>query len=565
MTQKGFFQSLFNLLIGSIIWTVSYQIFGELLGSWVTHDLSLFAAMILTSYFIFVPGGGRKSEVYTLKFATSFLCLGLAWVFLYSLRETTLINFFGYGYDNYAHLAQARLIVANQGTAFLSTDQASWPTFLQDQSQAPAALIATFSEIIAPNSGIYSSLRVLIVATFCIPATAVIGSISLFWELQRNKRAALLISILVAIFVLTGYFSRIWLSGYFASNLGTIILIFISLAVIANEFDKPEFFVWPVMACLHCYPLLGVISGLIALPTIISLLLKRMNQTPRPLAYLFRWQHIFPVLFGTSILLPYIATRRSYGASQFLVDGGIEPIPMAFFGFWIFFFFVLPSIIIFSYRGSWGTLFVVVGAFTMAAMISWYSISRRSYMAYYPIKIVIALSFVLVFCSMVATLKYLTGNAQSFGIALLAFAGLSYVFFFPSAKLFTSGYMGDLPTTLKSAYTYETAVVQPSAVAYLADLSAEISKPVLYLPENAESELNTRWINTLSGFWNDSSWSGWSVIRSDIMEGKFQSAVSLMSTNGVFLATDDLSVFKEISSRSPQSACLIGSGQNCVD
>lgn len=563
--QRGVFQSLFQMLIGLIVWGVSYQIVRELVGSWMINDLTLMVGLILTSHLIFRLEHENQRKISSLAFVAIYVPLGLAWVFLSTLNDTTLINFLGYGYDNYAHLAQARLIITNEGTTFLSAGNPSWPTFLQDQSQAPAALIATIAEIVLPNPQVYTTLKILVVATFCIPVAVIVGAVFLFSKLQKHKASILVASSLVITVVLSGYLSRIWFSGYFASNLGTLILIFISLAVAADEFQRPDFLIWSVIACLHCYPLLGLVSGLIALPTIISLLLQGMKQAPRLLQYLFRRQHFFALMFGASVFLPFIATRRSYDASQFLVAGGIEPIPISILGIWLLFLFVFPSIVVSSKVGTWLNLFCVISAFAVAVASSYYSISRLNYVSYYPAKIVISVTFVIVLSSVIAILKHLTGFTHILGISLLAFAGISYIVFFPSAKIFTSAYMGDLPTTLKSTYVFETAVVDPSAVASLANLSLEYSKPVLYIPANSESELNTRWINTLSGFWNDASWASWTMIRNKVDEGNFRTAAGLILAEDIFLATNSSAIFSEMSILIPESVCFFGTQQRCGD
>jgi len=86
--------------------------------------------------------------------------------------------------------------------------------------------------------------------------------------------------------------------------------------------------------------------------------------------------------------------------------------------------------------------------------------------------------------------------------------------------------MGRLEDSIQSWVRGEQLVVDADGVTLLSRQSLGGSRAVLYLSDRFESELNTRWINSLNLGWSDKNWDTWSQIRQYIVDGKYYDADS---------------------------------------
>lgn len=84
--------------------------------------------------------------------------------------------------------------------------------------------------------------------------------------------------------------------------------------------------------------------------------------------------------------------------------------------------------------------------------------------------------------------------------------------------------MGRLEDSIQSWVRGEQLVVDADGVAFLSRQNLGGSRAVLYLSDRFESELNTRWINSLKLGWSDKNWDTWSQIRQYIVDGNYYDA-----------------------------------------
>jgi hypothetical protein len=123
--------------------------------------------------------------------------------------------------------------------------------------------------------------------------------------------------------------------------------------------------------------------------------------------------------------------------------------------------------------------------------------------------------------------------------------------------------MGEAQHTIKSSLNYSPEVVEPSVVVSLLELSDSSDKPVLLISSLFESELNSRWINTLSEQWDDSSWSNWMNIRNLINDQNWLGSTEAVLNSGIIIGTDDQDLFNVLSESIPKQICLLQTYGSC--
>jgi hypothetical protein len=562
---NDWFRGIFEMVIGLIISGYLIQICGEVLGDWVTSELFLSAllsaiiAVIMLTTNIEAPIKRMLSRFGLLASAGSAL-----WLYLLSLTPATLVNFLGYGYDNAAHVAQVNLILENHGTTLLSGGLDKWPTFIQDMAQAGTSLVATLARFM----GVSSSTPMLIITVFTyvtllIPVIAILSPIC--GVLMNKPSAWLSLSLMILVFVTygTGYLSRIWFSGYFSSNLGTLLLILIVTSIVMHSFDGPTAPLIAVLVMTHVYPLFAVIGGLIILP----FLVRNVHRASRGKSGLRGAISLpqFVIIVGLALLLvlPIRATSRSYGGSQFLADGGIESLPIKFMIIWGVAFTVIPIMLIKRFDPDWTNFATTIVIAITALAIGLYSFAELSRITYYPTKLIIGLALAaiaLVVCA-VSQPKLPRNLPLAVPIALLAAIG--YVIFQPESKVFKSAYMGEATEVIAASTEARTEVVQAGLNVELARIGEEYRSSILLMKMIGESELNSRWINTLSGTWNDESWTDWLTIRRLMEEAKWSQVSEALDETQTLIASDDPVVIENLQESNPGRVCTISSMNGC--
>ena len=102
--------------------------------------------------------------------------------------------------------------------------------------------------------------------------------------------------------------------------------------------------------------------------------------------------------------------------------------------------------------------------------------------------------------------------------------------------------MGSTNGVIESIRKSRSEVVDGKIIEATMLLADQFEKPVLYLSDAHESELNTRWINSLRFEWNDSNWGEWMEARRLIDEGKFDEAADVVDDK-FYLVIDGYSKF----------------------
>ena len=560
-----YFRSLFEVVFGTVLFGYLVQILGEIVGAWATSGLMLSLAAATTMLTVIAKSKIRKHNRASLfAFVAVPALFSTGWIFLLSLRAETLINFLGFGYDNAGHLAQTQLIINNHGTALIDGGIQSAPTFLQDVAQAGTSSLATFAELTSTSSKSATELLfAFTLATIAIPVSLILAVFLTCLENKNSRTSTALITTSTLLIFGTGYLSRIWFSGYFGSNLGTLLLALIAIAIVLRTFENPMVYVCAAVVTAHVYPIFLFIGLLLLIVPITSWISKLRQERSHALSLLRTPIAFLSVCLSIALLLPVRATNRSYGGSQFLVDGGIEYLPFKFLLIWGGSFLVVVTVVTFRLEHRYSRLWIVFLCLTGSILVSVYSQSEVGRVTYYPTKIVISLA-ILSISAMLCSQSLIEKVSRRPTMSILALiAAVTYIVFQPPDKVFVGGFMGEAQHTLESSLNYSPEVVEPSVVITLLKLSDSSDKPVLLISSRFESELNSRWINTLSDQWYDSSWSNWMNIRNLINDLNWAGSAEAVLNSGIIIGTDDQDLFNILSESIPQQICLFRTHVSC--
>jgi hypothetical protein len=560
-----YFRSLFEVVFGAILFGYLTQILGEIVGAWATSRLMLSLAAAATMLTVIAKSKIRKYDRASLfAFVAVPALFSTGWIFLLSLRTETLVNFLGFGYDNAAHLAQVGLIVDNNGTTMVEGGVASIPTFLQDTAQAVTSTVATLAELTSTSSESTSKLLVAFsLITILIPVLLTVGILFACSKNQSSWISSAFVTISSLLIFGTGYLSRIWFSGYLASNLGTLLLALIAMAIVLQTFRDPIVYVCAVLMTGHVYPLYLPIGCALLIIPFAQWMVDIRKQRVHFMERLSFSTAILALFLGALFLLPVRATNRSFGGSQFLVDGGIEYLPSRFLLIWGGLFLIVMSIIFLRFEQRYKPLAIVLLSFIGSILVSVYSQSEVGRISYYPTKIVITF-IILSISAVLASNSILSKVALRTTTSAIAItAAVTYMIFQPPQKVFVSAFMGEAQTTLSSSFSATPDFVEPTIVNTLSELSLKFEKPVLLISSRYESELNSRWINTLSNQWNDFSWSNWMTIRNLIMDENWSAVADATTNANIIIGTDDKLVFDFLSVSIPNQICLLQTYGSC--
>lgn len=559
------FRGLLEVAVGVILFGYLVQIAGEVFGGWVTNTvtLSLLLALVVT-----VSVSRSRPNLATNRLLTVFGAIAslgcLAWLLLLRLSTSTVVNFLGYGYDNAAHLAQVRLIIGNRGTSLLSGGLETWPTFIQDSAQAGSSTVATLTRLMGNvGADIRHVLVVFCFVSISLPLLAVVAPLICFRRLRTKWFLHIALAFVVAAVFTTGYLSRIWFSGYFASNLGTLLLILVALAVTAPNRLGMTGPLLTVFLAAHIYPLFLVLGGVLLAPSVWVSVRQMKRRRPEVRS---RISKVMMVLVGglfLLLILPARATNRSFGGSHFFTDGGIEYLPVTFLAVWGTLFVCLPVLALGRSSKEMSFATPVLLSVLLAIGIGVYSLLEVKSITYYPTKLIIG---IVLACIAVVVAKAGDSNRSRMmwiNTCLTVTAALSYIMFQPEARVFGSAYMGEAPSAVLAAAQGDTEVVRATEILNLVAISTEQGKPILYMSKTSESELNSRWLNTLSGQWNDSSWSSWMSLRDSIRSVPWNEYSKRLAGSSLILATDDEEIFQELRKLNPSQVCLISAEGGC--
>ncbi len=485
----------------------------------------------------------RYKPTYFVPLATLF--------FIGSIPISKIINLLGFGYDNYAHITVVRKILIDQQLYLSIPNPSGVPAFTAHAPMGSHAFFAFFAQLVGISGSEYKEfLRfflfqyVLLIFFFIWVA---------FIMISRNLGGRIRPFFAFVILILTigySYPSHIWYSGYFSSNFATVLVLLAIGIMISGENILLR--AWLLLALtgfvVYCYPLYTGFC-LVALAGFMRIEYKKVyfgviHAKPKhQLVMLVSQGYVFIVAAVT-----YYALATGFGSGYFLVPGGIQALP---FGTTMFMFGISLAIFHRRQMGNWDNQFVsiaVYGSVAIACSGILYAYVKMNvpgeqfFAPYYPTKIAITgLIVVIIFLIRFLVIKEEErSNLKSFfdGRRIAVVIALAALYLGSMNEWpFSQGYMGSTRGVISSISSSKPEVVDGEKIQIAVAYSLETNKPVLYLSDRHESELNTRWINSLLFQWNDANWGDWMNARQLLDDEKFDEATALL--NGKFVLVID--------------------------
>ena len=476
---------------------------------------------------------------------------------LYLLPVSKVIDFLGFGYDNYGHLSVIRKLLIEGKFFYAEKAPSGIPAFAANSPIGIHALFAFVMQATGLSGDKYDDflkyylfLFLLLISVFVFVA----------YKLATYKVAPYLNRLFALFLVITcllyAYPSHIWVSGYFASNIATLQLL-IAIGVV-NSKENMVLRVWLLAALtgisIYVYSIFAV---LIIVPFVIFALfnLGSISRQFKEINWTYRWLLISSQMYFLFLAFVTVyALIEGYGSGHFLVSGGIQPIP---FGTTMFIFGMAFALM--SGKGSLKDQidfgFVSLGVIICISCISMLYAYRKLnipgeqwFLPYYPTKLSIA---VLILAIIYLIRYFVSGNLSSEHTKFVGYLTKSAILVSLIAIIlgtgnewpFNSGFMGSTRGVIESIRHANDEVVDGESVQIALEYAQKLQKPVLYLSDLHESELNTRWINSTLFEWTDENWGKWMSARSAIDQGDFAKASDLI--NGRFiLMVDNYSNFR---------------------
>jgi len=540
----------------SIIQSSAVYLFGQYAFAWTSVAVNSFAYMLMVAFY-FSLSRYLKNES-TVQINASMILGIILLRIVYSIPVWGVIQFLGLGYDNYGHASVIRKILVDRKFFYNELNPSNIPSFASNTPMGGHALVSFWGQVIGVDGSDYVDFLKFYLFAFVLLVTF------FFWlafSIARKNLTSLFLRFLLFVLMMGilfySYLSHIWISGYFASNFSTV-LVLIAVGVLISEVSSTQKLVVLfslIGTAVYIYPLYAVLVGALV-ATICCLegrvIFKQMFSVDRKLkagAIIALFYFVF--IAAVSIL----AMMNGYGSGHFLAAGGIEPMPI---GTAMFIFGL--SIVLLDETGVFGGALriaarAVVALNFVAVCGILYAFAKSSvpgepwYIPYYPTKIAVsALVVTFVFLS-----RYLLEFDQAFdvlkkvfNIKKLVISSAICVFFLSSAYAwpFTGGYMGSTRGAYESIWKSKSEVVDGRVVKAVTEVAINSGQPVLYLSDIHESELNTRWINSLMFKWTDANWTNWMGARSLIESGDYFGASKIMN-NEFMVVVDGYSNFDE--------------------
>jgi hypothetical protein len=542
-----------------VLSTAAYSLISVL--SWDDALLPYFFVFIFWIGFFYL--NPPSSLGFKLKLTHVFwtLMMVLAYVVVSASEFNFKLSLLALGYDNYGHLFQSRAIT-EQGQNFLIEPVRSITNVVTDTPQGAASSLAAINSLLGNSNSIDSFTNLYFAAQLMLPA------FFLIIVLRISSAQKWLVPSLLIGTVVFGHLGRIWFSGYFASNLATLLF---GLAVYKAATQKKSIIREQIIflaAIMILWPPLGVVYGTIL---VIQFLLfreflnfrMRVREASSPnrgrliLSLTFRSAPMFVVCIAgfLTIWWTYMAIARSFGIDQYVGKGGIES-P----GFFVYVAssFLLFAANVFNFDRNQNARPMVLGSilFLIAIAVITQSFFGEGLITYYPAKILIAVvhAQILMTAATFRSRRVVQPRSSFAYVALVGVLVLQVGLFSGRSETFSSGYMGRMYKTLTSAISNESEVVDIRSIKPLQIFGREQNRYVLYLSDAHESELNTRWINTLNMKWNNSDWEAWMTVRSLLQSSDFGRADSLIYKSKVVVVVSETyagKTFSELSDLLP--------------
>lgn len=474
-----------------------------------------------------------------------------------------LITFLGFGYDNYAHLLTFRTILINRQTIFGLSEPSQIVNILGSSPIGTHSAFALLAETIGINgSSISQSIHFYSVATLLLPISIALISILILIRQNPSKTRKLISSILILIVISWGYISHMWFSGYLTSNFATFLLMIGLGIALSSKRTQSRVFVLALLCgiTLIVYPIYSVLL----LVVLCIDLLVHYSELTESLRNSSRRN-----LLCSCLLLMYLGFLDaialygtvSYSYTGFLSPGGIAPLPV---GTTMFIFGITSLLLIQSNTNTNRSLAIALIAQTLVIIAvggmvyAHYTLNVPGELwliPYYPAKLattVLLVVLVLLIDHVIVRTEFsnvhLVVSIQK--IFLLTVAIGSLVLSSYNSWPFSQGYMGTTSGVIKSMRADTDEVVDGDLIIYWKEASKLSGKPVLILSATQESELNTRWVNSMLFNWSQTTWDRWRAARTQIDLEEYREASSMV-LDQFLLITNQNEIIKSLIKENP--------------
>lgn len=514
-----------------LIFSVSIYLFGQYIYA-LPHGFIRVLVFALASFLGSGSGINSSRRRVWSKFAAPLFLSGPLLVLWY-IPISRIISFLGFGYDNYAHLMIIRKILIDRKGFSGSGDSTGVVSELGGTANGAHTLIAMLMEISGiDGSHVFDSLRFYAFAVIACPILFIFFA---FIIVKRNITSALnkgIVLVLIIGTVFGGYLSHIWFSGYFASNFATVMLLIgVGGSLSTSEPGlKLLLAISALFSAILYYPVYAIFFVLLVATLVLfnlKVLIKKLMSLNK--AQKFLGAIIFLYLIAISAITVYGIWSGPLGG--FLTPGGIAPVPI---GLTALIFGLSITLMNFLYlnRTEEHTLRIFCfGAIGICLVGISYAFIQTNipgeYWAipYYPAKMTITV--VLIVLVFLIGLVFSDKRNQpydsrvTFMNRLLVCGSVAALIAWNSYSWpFKNGYMGNTEGVTKSLIVNTSEVVDVNFVLKTISENPNKELNILYLSETHESELNTRWINSLLMNWTDENWAGWRMIRQTIETNK---------------------------------------------
>jgi len=494
-----------------------------------------------------------------------------------SLKQSRLITYMGFGYDNYAHISVFRKIHVGQGS-FVGQASEDYVAFLGSGPFGAHSAVGLIADLIGIDGGdITRSLQIFFFVSLLIPILIVVISSGIVFLNFTNKWLRVVSVLLLASTILFGWFSHLWFSGYFSSNAATLTLLLAVLISMSNLRARPKILLTTGCLVLVSYQyvvFIPLVSFILFLCVILEVYkaVKTLSENRGTRNILNGITAVVVVASSGMIYLAIHGIASGYGTGQFLQPGGIEPVPlglsMLFLGYSATLWSGTQNDEFYDFYSS----LLVFGLSIFGIGAIFYSYQKLHTVSYYPTKVLASVLIVMLPLVIGSVFKNIHWPVR------LLFRGFLDVIFVLSIVIgfvsrgfnpvvFATGFMGSTTGVIRSVSTGDTKFVDGDLISKSIIESERLDKPALLLLSKHESELNTRWVNSLTFRWSDASWEDWMTARDQLYINKdFETAKKIISgdptvsksSKGLVVVTDDRDIIALLWSNDPvTSVCEV--------
>ena len=536
------FDNLFSIGLMVFLWisiSVSIYLFGQFVTP-LPHILIRAIVFVLLVFGNYPKDVAAVNTCSILKQTTTLIfgCLLLNQFLHVSINR--LITFLGFGYDNYAHLLTFRTILINRQTIFGLSESHQILNLLGSSPIGTHSAFALIAETIGINgSDVSQSLQFFAAVTLLMPVFAVLVSVLILIRGNPSIRRRVIGSLLILTVILWSYISHMWFSGYFTSNFATILMLVGIGVALSSRRSQARLFLLALL-CGIMFVVYPMYSALL-LTIVFLVFFIHYSETIESFKKLPR-RH----LLCSCLLLMYMGfldTVALFGALSYLPNagflslGGIAPLPV---GTTMFVFGITSLLLIQSNTNR--SLATALIAQTLVA-IAVGGMVYAHYMLnvpgelwlipYYPTKLattVLLVVLVLLIDHVIVRTEFSNNHlVVSIQQIFLLTVGIgSLVLSSYNSWPFSQGYMGTTSGVIKSMRANTDEVVDGDLIIDWKEASKLSDKPVLILSATQESELNTRWVNSMLFNWSQTTWDRWRAARTQIDLEEYREASSIV-------------------------------------